>query len=226
MLLLLSLYLVFHINSFKIAKKVAALAPDREIVSEKMKEIFARSEQEDDDTEEPKKISKKTKEIVFKKSQKDITASENDAQTQLPLEKTVPEVTHIPIVKKEKKTLLDQVKNPFTKEKEDSPEKKEFQEPNYSNWELPSLDLLADFEVDTTIDLSSIEEKQEKIIQKLAQFKIHVQITDYKIGPTVIQFRLKPEEGVKLNRIENLKKDLTLALHAKSIRIQAPIPGE
>lgn len=46
-----------------------------------------------------------------------------------------------------------------------------------------------------------------------------------KVGPTVIQYRLRPKEGVKLQKIENLKKDLTLALEAKSIRIQAPIPG-
>ncbi len=47
----------------------------------------------------------------------------------------------------------------------------------------------------------------------------------YVIGPTVTQYRLKPSEGTKLNRIEALKKDLTLALKAKNIRIQAPIPG-
>ena len=40
-----------------------------------------------------------------------------------------------------------------------------------------------------------------------------------------MQYRLKPAEGIKLNKIESLKKDLTLALHAKSVRIQAPIPG-
>jgi len=225
MLLLLSLYLVFHINSFQIAKKVVALAPDRETMEEKVKGIFARSEDEEEDEEEPKKSSKKTREIVFKKPQKETPQPVDEKQTQLPLEKTVSAVTHIPIVKKEKKSFIDQVKNPFSKAK-DTEEKKEVHQPNYSDWELPSLDLLADFEIDTTIDTAAVEEKQEKIIEKLAQFKIDVQITDYKIGPTVIQFRLKPEEGVKLNRIENLKKDLTLALHAKSIRIQAPIPGE
>lgn len=47
----------------------------------------------------------------------------------------------------------------------------------------------------------------------------------YQVGPTVIQYRLKPKQWVKLQKIENLKKDLALALHAKSIRIQAPIPG-
>jgi S-DNA-T family DNA segregation ATPase FtsK/SpoIIIE len=65
-----------------------------------------------------------------------------------------------------------------------------------------------------------------EIQSKLLQFRISVDMESYRVGPTVIQFRLKPNTGVKLNKIENLKKDLTLALHAKSIRIQAPIPGE
>ena len=45
------------------------------------------------------------------------------------------------------------------------------------------------------------------------------------VGPTVIQYRLRPAEGVRVSKIENLKKDLAMALSAKSIRIQAPIPG-
>ena len=47
----------------------------------------------------------------------------------------------------------------------------------------------------------------------------------YQVWPTVIQYRLKPKAWVALKKIVNLKNDLTLALHAKSIRIQAPIPG-
>ena len=64
-----------------------------------------------------------------------------------------------------------------------------------------------------------------EIKKTLLQFRIEVMMSGQKVGPTVIQYRLKPAEGVKLNKIENLKKDLTLALKAKSIRIQAPIPG-
>jgi DNA segregation ATPase FtsK/SpoIIIE, S-DNA-T family len=64
-----------------------------------------------------------------------------------------------------------------------------------------------------------------KIAITLKQFKIDVSMEGYIMGPTVAQYRLKPHEGVKLARIESLKKDLSLALHAKSIRIQAPIPG-
>ncbi len=47
----------------------------------------------------------------------------------------------------------------------------------------------------------------------------------YQVGPTVTQYRLRPADGSRLNKIEALKKDLTLALKAKNIRIQAPIPG-
>jgi len=46
----------------------------------------------------------------------------------------------------------------------------------------------------------------------------------FQVWPTVIQYRLKPKAWVALKKIINLKKDLTLALHAKNIRIQAPIP--
>jgi S-DNA-T family DNA segregation ATPase FtsK/SpoIIIE len=47
----------------------------------------------------------------------------------------------------------------------------------------------------------------------------------FQVWPTVIQYRLMPRAWVALKKIINLKKDLTLALKAKNIRIQAPIPG-
>lgn len=74
-------------------------------------------------------------------------------------------------------------------------------------------------------DKTEIRTKEIEIQEKLLQFGISVEMAGYKVGPTVIQYRLKPSQGVKLQKIVNLKKDLTLALHAKNIRIQAPIPG-
>lgn len=103
---------------------------------------------------------------------------------------------------------------------------KTFVEKKYDTWELPSVQLLSNIWWNIKVNISDIEAKQKEIVDKLAQFKIDVNMTWYRVWPTVIQFRLKPEEWVKLNKIENLKKDLTLALHAKSIRIQAPIPWE
>lgn len=92
-------------------------------------------------------------------------------------------------------------------------------------WTLPSLKLLKDPVVQDRADTNEIKQKQLEIQEKLLQFKIEVEMKDYLIWPTVIQYRLIPKEWVKLQKIVNLKDDLALALHAKSIRIQAPIPG-
>ncbi len=93
-------------------------------------------------------------------------------------------------------------------------------------WELPGINLLSNRWWKIKFNKADIEHKMLEIQSKLLQFRISVEMESYRVGPTVIQFRLRPNTGVKLNKIENLKKDLTLALHAKSIRIQAPIPGE
>lgn len=100
-----------------------------------------------------------------------------------------------------------------------------FKEPKFTNWKFPSLDLLTSRETDIKADPNEIRRKEIEIQEKLLQFKIEVEMQGCKVWPTVIQYRLRPSEWVKLQKIENLKKDLTLALHAKNIRIQAPIPG-
>lgn len=99
-------------------------------------------------------------------------------------------------------------------------------EPDYSNWVLPNIDLLESRWWEIEYDERDILQKQLEIQEKLMQFKIEVKMQWYRVWPTVIQYRLYPKEWVKLNKIENLKKDIALALKAKSIRIQAPIPGE
>jgi len=94
-----------------------------------------------------------------------------------------------------------------------------------TKWELPTLNLLKNRITKDLVDETEIREKEIEIQQTLLQFKIEVDMQWYKVWPTVIQYRLKPKSGVKLQKIVNLQKDLALALHAKSIRIQAPIPG-
>ena len=65
------------------------------------------------------------------------------------------------------------------------------------------------------------------IIQKtLENFGIEVDMGEVAIGPTVTQYTLKPDEGVKLAQITTLHNDLALALAAHPIRIEAPIPGK
>ncbi len=63
-------------------------------------------------------------------------------------------------------------------------------------------------------------------IQKtLLTFGIPVEMDDVTVGPTVTRYSLKPAQGIKLSRIVGLQNELALALSAKSIRIEAPIPG-
>ena len=64
------------------------------------------------------------------------------------------------------------------------------------------------------------------IIQRtLANFGIIVEMEEVNIGPSVTQYTLKPTDGVKLTKITALNNDLSLALAAHPIRIEAPIPG-
>jgi len=93
------------------------------------------------------------------------------------------------------------------------------------NWKLPEVNLLDERGGNIIFDENEIRRKEIEIQEKLLQFKIEVSMQWFQVGPTVIQYRLKPKAWVALKKIINLKKDLTLALEAKSIRIQAPIPG-
>jgi S-DNA-T family DNA segregation ATPase FtsK/SpoIIIE len=65
----------------------------------------------------------------------------------------------------------------------------------------------------------------ERIISSLAQFGVETELADILIGPTVIQFRVQPLPGVKVNKIVALSNDLAMALSVASLRVEAPIPG-
>ncbi|MFH0838440.1 MAG: DNA translocase FtsK 4TM domain-containing protein [Patescibacteria group bacterium] len=99
-------------------------------------------------------------------------------------------------------------------------------EVDYSGWELPPLDLLSSASSEVYVSDKVLKDNAERIREKLLQFGIEVTMQDVNIGPTVLQYTLKPSEGIKLTKITTLKDDLALALAAKSIRIEAPIPGK
>lgn len=93
-------------------------------------------------------------------------------------------------------------------------------------WEPFSLDLLHPAVPDIAMDDAYLQEHARKIRDKLKQFGIMVEMHEVHVGPTVIQYTLRPDEGIKLSKITGLKNDLALTLAAKSIRIEAPIPGK
>src|SRR3989344_2890334 len=91
-------------------------------------------------------------------------------------------------------------------------------------WGLPPLDLLnEDQEEALTGDISA----SANIIKRtLGNFGIDVEMGEVSVGPTVTQFTMRPAVGVKLSRITTLGSDLSFALAAHPIRIEAPIPGK
>jgi len=106
------------------------------------------------------------------------------------------------------------------------PEMKVKKEVDYSHWEFPPFDILSSASSEVYVSDKVLKDNAKKIREKLAQFDIPVAMKDVNIGPTVLQYTLQPDEGIKLNKITALKNDLALALAAKSIRIEAPIPGK
>lgn len=91
------------------------------------------------------------------------------------------------------------------------------------SYDLGLLDI--DSHTDTTIDESWLVDKAQAIKDKLQEFDIDVEIEGFNIGPTVLQIKIQPQAGIKISKIENLKKDISLAVKSKSLRVLAPIPG-
>lgn len=94
------------------------------------------------------------------------------------------------------------------------------------NWEFPSLDLLENKYSNIYPNDKELEKQAQDIQAKLAQFWIDVEVVEARVWPTVTQFTLNPAEWVKVSKILWLKDDIALALAAKSVRIEAPIPGQ
>ncbi len=138
-------------------------------------------------------------------------------------------------LKEEKEHAKQNIKELFSKRKAEEKEDNEPEELNlehntmeeYENYEFPSIDLLKQVKR-TGKDYSTKELKEIAIkLQKtLASFGVEAKVTNVTRGPTVTRYELQPSVGVKVSKILNLSDDIALNLAAKSIRIEAPIPGK
>jgi S-DNA-T family DNA segregation ATPase FtsK/SpoIIIE len=93
---------------------------------------------------------------------------------------------------------------------------------------LPSVELLdrRDPAARAEVDEQGLRRTAETIVATLRQHDVEGTIRHIRPGPVVTLYEFSPEAGVKLSRIENLDKELTMALSATRIRIIAPIPGK
>ena len=96
-----------------------------------------------------------------------------------------------------------------------------------SNYKLPSLDILNPIKKKKQANTTEFLNKTKTALEKvLADFQIHGKVVEIHEGPTVTQFEVEIASGTKVSRITSINKEIALALAAKDVRIQAPIPGK
>jgi len=94
-------------------------------------------------------------------------------------------------------------------------------------YELPTFTILSEPVVtDLSGENARLKANATKLVQTLKSFGVGVKVLKIHLGPTVTKYELQPDIGVKVSRITSLSDDLALALAAKDIRIEAPIPGK
>ena len=98
---------------------------------------------------------------------------------------------------------------------------------NYENYTKPSLDLLTKIgHKGNENDKRKALENASLLIKTLSNFGVDTKMGQVTLGPTITRYEVQPNPGVKVSRIVNLSDDIALSLAAKSIRIEAPIPGK
>lgn len=92
-------------------------------------------------------------------------------------------------------------------------------------YKIPPLTLLKQPAKQKTTSKAEVQKKGQLLENTLKNFGVDAKVTQIKIGPAVTQYEIQPAQGVKVSKIVNLHSDIALALAAKDIRIEAPIPG-
>lgn len=94
-------------------------------------------------------------------------------------------------------------------------------------YKLPTIDLFAPDKPKNQSKEKNLVRRNIKVLEDtFNSFGIDVKVERAEIGPSVTKYEVKPAVGVRVNRISNLADDLALALAAKDVRIEAPIPGK
>ncbi|WP_318176503.1 DNA translocase FtsK [Streptococcus pneumoniae] len=143
-------------------------------------------------------------------------------------------VQNLPPIPEEKwvepEIILPQAELKFPEQEDDSDDEDvqvDFSAKEALEYKLPSLQLFApDKPKDQSKEKKIVRENIKILEATFASFGIKVTVERAEIGPSVTKYEVKPAVGVRVNRISNLSDDLALALAAKDIRIEAPIPGK
>ncbi len=203
-LIVLGLILLFNVSLFNLFNKIKEFIKENretEEVSKKEKSII--NTNQDDPIEEV--------------PSKEVTISNNLSSEKEEVKAESPGDIDIPIAVK------PVINSPSSEKLEDPVVINSVNE----NYQLPPISLLK------TIKSSSNKENEElakenikRLEQVLSDFDITGKVVQVNIGPTVTQYELELKAGTKVNMILSIEREIALSLAAKSIKIQAPIPGK
>ena len=93
-------------------------------------------------------------------------------------------------------------------------------------YHAPSLELLNRPGAQKDDDIDTPEEKARILIETLANFRIGATVTNIAVGPALTRIEIQPAPGTRISRITALQNDITMALAAPRLRMEAPIPGK
>lgn len=162
--------------------------------------------------------------ILFWRKNEEEDEEDNDEDIQVIADKV--EEDEKEVEKEEEKKEKKQSRGAFIKKNAEEESEIKFNPRAVGNTKYvpPPLSLLED---DKGRIVSGDIKANANIIKRCLQnFGIDVEMDEVSIGPSVTRYALKPAEGVKISRILGLQNDLSLALAAHPLRIEAPIPGK
>ncbi len=138
------------------------------------------------------------------------------------LPKTPPAASSSPASAQEKKESVEEM--------EDDGEVLEFEiseEAENRDYELPSAELLDSIPAtDQSSEYKKIEQNIGVLEKTFQSFGVDAKVVKASLGPAVTKFEVQPAVGVKVSKIVGLTDDIALALAAKDVRMEAPIPGK
>jgi len=217
-------WVIFFIGLILVTGK--ALVP---YLAEKMPALFGNWQKKH--REKKKSMPKKAKNRRSKVESKDEIA----AVDQEPEVQEEEEISHEPIISAFTQNVSHEREEIATAENEDfehgeigddvhiegadAVENADYQLPSYNLLQLPP-------QHDQSGEYSVIQANAKKLEQTLQSFGVKAKVTQVHLGPAVTKYEILPDIGVKVSKIVNLQDDLALALAAKDIRMEAPIPGK
>ncbi len=111
---------------------------------------------------------------------------------------------------------------------QEEPEQTELKPFDPATFQLPSLDLLSDPINNGVVGPTDeeIAEATKRLEQTLKDFEVGAHVTGVSPGPVVTRYEIKPDSGVSISAIASLARDIQASMEARSVRVEAPIPGK